>query len=95
MLHPGNVVSKNDGYIHFISELQLIRLYGVLLIDNIQVFDFRNTHHNPDWLRANGLYFIDLRPLRDGKYYNIHQYDEMEVVQHSVDVNGTCNLGCC
>lgn len=61
MIHPGEVQSKNDGDIHFISYERLIELYGVPRQECLNAD--RPEHHRG--LRVN---LIHLYPRRYGKY---------------------------
>lgn len=57
-IHPGEITSKNDGDVHYISEKQLIRLYQV------------NPNDCINWKDAEGKYedYIHLYPNYDGNY---------------------------
>ena len=57
LLCPGDVVSKSDGQTHFISAMQLVKLYGVQ--------PYECTYDSP-YNRREGL--LHLEPNYDGDY---------------------------
>jgi hypothetical protein len=60
ILHPGNILSKNDGQLHHISPPVLARLYGVRM-DRCVVFEkMMRYKYPPDW--------VHLWPSYDGNY---------------------------
>lgn len=65
-IHPGYVISKNDGNEHFITPRQLIGLYGVNPQQCI-VLDYRK---GPQSYMEYGplVNYIHLYPRRDGNY---------------------------
>ena len=79
MLHPGEIRSKSDGDRHYISALQLIRLYRVLPTDHVMTFDIKNPTHDREWQLYHKIKCIHLYPLRSGEYYDVHEYDDVEV----------------
>lgn len=74
ILWPGIVRSKNDGDLHFISAYRLARLYGVLPSDTVVVasswIDLIRAGFTQQKIEREG--WLELFPLYDGKYYNIH-----------------------
>lgn len=67
-VHPGYVISKNDGQRHFVNARQLRYLYQVMPEDCVTV-------NNADYLDPSKREFIEfagglipLRPRRDGNY---------------------------
>lgn len=79
-LHPGEVRSRKDGDRHFISGIELIRLYGVLPTDEIKTFDRRDVTHSEEYQKMRGIYAFHLYPDAEGKYENIHQFDEKGII---------------
>lgn len=63
VLHPGHVISKNDGQSHFVSAARLADLYGVSLRDCINA-------DAPEYLAVqhSSASFTHLYPRRDGDY---------------------------
>lgn len=58
LLHPGNVISKEDGDKHYISPLKLCDLYGVHPDECLIVSDRTKNDDS----------FIHLHPRHDGNY---------------------------
>ena len=80
MLHPDEVVSKYDGDRHFIGGAKLARLYGVLPTDDVVTYDMENPTHSVEWENNHPeMRRIHLYPLRSGEYYDLHEYDDIEV----------------
>ena len=61
VLHPGYVISRNDGGRHFVDAPRLARLYGIDIRDSAVVFG-----DMPDFREQPG--DVHLRPRRDGDY---------------------------
>lgn len=57
LLCPGYVISNNDGEVHYITEEQLIRLYGVNRNDYVSIKDLKGSTS-----------LISLRPRPSGIY---------------------------
>ncbi len=70
IIHPGNIPSKHDNEIHFISAGKLIELYGVLKTDAIVIEDW-NVPETENYREHDG--WLHLFPLYEGNYYNIHE----------------------
>lgn len=63
IVHAGYVKSKNDGQLHYITEIQLIRLYNVPLSECLSS---KNTRGITNWSDD-----INLFPRDDGNYNKI------------------------
>jgi hypothetical protein len=65
IVYDGEVKSKKDGDIHYISHQQVIRLFGVNPIECLLV-------NRPDWFRGYAPEFLKtlriLQPKQDGDY---------------------------
>lgn len=68
LLHPGYVVSKTDGDIHYITSQMLMELYNVLPKDCVTYIPFRR-YPNQDKL-------IDLYPMGSGEYKDMQKQEE-------------------
>lgn len=77
ILYPGEIRSKNDGDIHFISAPYLIRLYRVLPTDDVITFDRKNPMHSIEAMNRYYPYAIHLHPLSSGEYFDIHAEDDL------------------
>ncbi len=81
MLHPGEIRSKSDGDIHFISGSQLANLYRVRRdVDRVVEYDRRNPTHDENWQLAHGEVWLHLYPSRAGEYRDIHWADDYQVI---------------
>lgn len=74
ILCPNFVVSRNDGERHFIGAWRLAQLYHVLPTDSVKTYDGRHHFMPLDQQQREG--WIELWPRNDGKYYDIHEFDE-------------------
>jgi len=75
-LHPGEVVSKSDGDVHFISAPQLAQLYHVLPTDEVHVVTENNNkiiEMLERFAAQEALEWLHLYPSYEGNYYDIHK----------------------
>jgi len=68
-VHPGHVVSRTDGDLHFIPAGRLAELYGVRLRDCIVVDKHDPQNHQHGYKNRDG--DIHLYPRRDGDYRRV------------------------
>jgi len=65
ILHPGKIISKNDGQEHYISAGALTELYGIRL-DQCVIFEkARRYSYPPDWIHLwpdfSGEYMLPIK----------------------------------
>ena len=63
VLHPGPVISKNDGQEHYISSVQLARLHGLNMRDCVVI-----KHNDPSYRKERYAHMVHLYPRSDGLY---------------------------